>query len=130
MKNKLIMIVAALLLTAGTVWWFLPRPAVDADFKVHLVRAGVELENVTEQVDTDALAELLQGQTRGRFRRRFAPTQLMESTVDITGMDSRGHWHFSLDGETQVVYESAEKGGWPIKNGEELLDSVWKILNQ
>ena len=129
MKKSVIVILAALLLMAGAVWWC-PRAAVEADFRVQLVRVGTELENVTEQVDTEALSVLLQGQTRGRIRRQFAPTQLTESTVDVTGMDSRGHWHFMLDAETQVVYESAEKGGWSIQNGEALLAEVWDILNE
>ena len=129
MKKKLVVMLAALLLTVEAVWQLLPIPAVEADFQVQLVRVGTELENVTEQVDTEALSALLQGQTRGRFRKQFAPTQLTDATVDITGMDSRGHWHFSLDADTQVVYESAEQGGWPIRNGEALLDNVWEILN-
>ena len=130
MKKSVIELVAVLALMAGLVWWFQPRPAVGADFEVRRVRIGIELENVTDQMDTEALAELLQGQTRGRFRRQFAPTQLTDATVEITGMDSRGHWHFSLDADTQVVYDSAEKGGWPIRNGEALLTEVWDILNE
>ena len=119
-----------LLLCAIAAHFIVPQRAVEEDFQVHLVRAGVQLENVTEQVDTDALSVLLQGQTRGPFRRQFAPAQLTESTVEITGMDSRGHRHFMLDTQTQVVYESAEQGGWPIRNGEALLNEVWEILNE
>ena len=124
-----LVLVLAVLLAAGAAWWFQSPWAVGEDYRVTLVRVGTELENVTEQVDTEALAVLLQGQTRGRFRRQFAPTRLTEATVDITGMDSRGHWHFMLDMETQVVYDSAEKGGWPIRNGEALLREIWDILN-
>lgn len=130
MKRHIKVFIAVLVLMAGLVWWFQPRPAVGADFEVRLVRVGIELEDVTDQVDTEALAELLQGQTRGRFRRQFAPTRLTESTVDIAGRDNGGHWHFSLDADTQVVYDSAEKGGWPIQNGEALLAEVWDILNE
>ena len=130
MKKKLVVILAALLLIVGAVWQLLPIPAVEADFQVQLVRVGTELENVTEQVDTEALSALLQGQTRSRFRRQFAPIQLTDTSVEITGMDSRGHWHFSLDADMQVVYDSAEKGGWPIQNGEALLTDVWDILNE
>ena len=68
MKKKLVVILAALLLIVGAVWQLLPIPAVEADFQVQLVRVGTELENVTEQVDTEALSALLQGQTRSRFR--------------------------------------------------------------
>ena len=129
MKKKLV-VMLAMLLAAGAVWCLRTPWAVSEDFQVKLVRVGTELEHVTEQVDTEALSVLLQGQTRGPFRRQFAPTQLTESTVDITGMDSRGHWHFMLDAETQVVYDSAEKGGWPIRNGEALLNEVREILNE
>ena len=130
MKKKLVVILAALLLIVGAAWQLLPIPAVEADFQVQLVRVGTELENVTEQVDTEALSALLQGQTRSRFRRQFAPIQLTDTSVEITGMDSRGHWHFALDADMQVVYDSAEKGGWPIRNGEALLTEVWDILNE
>ncbi len=130
MKKKLVVILAALLLIVGAAWQLLPIPAVEADFQVQLVRVGTELENVTEQVDTEALSALLQGQTRSRFRRQFTPIQLTDTSVEITGMDSRGHWHFSLGADMQVVYDSAEKGGWPIRNGEALLTEVWDILNE
>lgn len=130
MKKKLVVILAALLLIVGAAWQLLPIPAVEADFQVQLVRVGTELENVTEQVDTEALSALLQGQTRSRFRRQFTPIRLTDTSVEITGMDSRDHWHFALDADMQVVYDSAEKGGWPIQNGEALLTEVWDILNE
>ena len=130
MKKPVTALFAVLLLAMGGVWCLRPPWAVGEDFQVQLVRVGTELENVTEQVDPEALSVLLQGQTRGRFRRQFAPVRLMDPSVEITGMDSRGHWHFSLDADTQVVYDSAEKGGWPIRNGEALLAEVWDILNE
>ena len=130
MKKPVTALFAVLLLAMGGVWCLRPPWAVGEDFQVQLVRVVTELENVTEQVYTEALSALLQGQTRSRFRRQFTPIQLTDTSVEITGMDSRDHWHFALDADMQVVYDSAEKGGWPIRNGEALLTEVWDILNE
>ena len=128
MKKKLLAAGIVLLLIAGAIWWFMPRPLVEADYTVHVMRTGETLEDVTDQVDCEKLAELLQGYTCGHFRRSFAPFQLSESTVEISGMDSRGVWHILLCEDARVVYQSSDQGGYLIHNSEELWSAVLEMI--
>lgn len=128
MKKKAIAMFAGLAVILGAVWWSQPRPLVGEDYKVHLVCMGETLENVTDKIDVEALEKVLQGQTHGRFRKQFAPHQLTENTVEITGMDSRDHWHILFCEDACVIYDSAEKGGWPIQNSDELWAEVLALM--
>lgn len=110
--------------------YVLHYPAVGEDFEISFIRAGETLEDITEQIDQDtldALNELARGTERREFRVRRSPW-LSESSVEINGRDSEGLWHIYLDEDTCVVYDSAEKGGYPIINGEELLEQLWALL--
>ena len=44
--------------------------------------------------------------------------------VQIIGVDSNGPWFFELDGEACVLCDG-QRGGYPIIDGEELLEQVW-----
>jgi len=128
LKRRCILILAGLFLSAvGVIWWCLPRPVVEQDFEVHLIRVGETLTEITDEVDTNALVALLQEQEHGRFSRRRSVFHLTESSVEITGRDHRDVWHIALDEEYQVVYVGEKK--YPIKNGDMLLQAVWEIIH-
>lgn len=128
-KRKLMAL--ACITAAVLVWLLFPRPAVGEDFQVHVVEtwdAVPHSENVTDQVDLEALQDLLRRAKRRGYRVQFAPYQLTEKSVDMIGMDSRDHWNLALNENFCVVYHSADQGGYPIIDGEELLEEVWKLL--
>ena len=128
-KKKGKILLACLVVLAGiAAWCLVPRPAVGEDYRADYVAAGEELRNVTGQVDLDALSELLQRAERRGYRREIFPRQLREDTVEITVAGSGGPWHVYLDGGACVVYRSADRGCYPIVNGEELLEQVWALL--
>ena len=118
----------AVVLAGIAAWCLLPRPAAEGDCQVYYVAAGERLADVTDQVDLEALGELLRGAERRGYRVSFAPLQLQERSVDIGVLAGSRHWHLYLDGDTCVLYGSAEKGGYPIIDGGELLEQVWALL--
>ena len=108
--------------------YVLHYPAVGKDYQIHIVEVGEGLADVTDQVDLEALGDLLRQAERRGYRRNVFPRQLREDTVQIIGVDSNGPWFFELDGKACVLCGGQKRGGYPIIDGEELLDQVWALL--
>ena len=129
MKKKWkLSLLCAVVLAGIAAWCLLPRPAVAEDCQVYYVAAGEKQVDVTDQVDLEAMGELLRGAERRGCRVSFAPLQLQERSVDIGVLESSRHWHLYMDEDTCVIYESADKGGYPIIDGGGLLEQVWALL--
>ena len=128
-KRWKILLVCVVALAAIAAWCFIPRSAVgEGQYRIYYVGAGEGLRDITDQVDLEAMGALLQDVERRGYRIGFSPVQLKESSVDIGVLDSSRHWHFYMDEDICVIYDSAEKGGYPIVNSEELLEQVWTLL--
>ena len=125
MKRKWLVGLICLAVIAGAVWWFRPRPMVDEDFKVGIVRLGTELRDVTEQVDLEALEEVLRKGTHSRFPKDVTAFQLTEDTVSIA---STGSWHIEFSVTRCVVYDSGERYGYTIENSGELWAEVLALM--
>ena len=129
MKKRWKVLMVCPVVVAGIVaWCLIPRPAVKEDCQAYHVAVGEDLLDVTDQVDLEAMGALLQDVERRGYRIEISPVQLKESSVDIGVLDSSRHWHFYMDENTCVIYDSAEKGGYPIVNGDQLLEQVWALL--
>lgn len=127
MKKTVIAIFAGLVVIPGAVWWFRPRPLVGADYEIHFVRMGERLDDVTDQVDIEALENALQGQTCGRLQWKSVPNGLTENAVEIIGMDSQERWHIWFSEEACVVYVAGERGS-AIQNSDELWAEVLALM--
>ena len=122
--------VVAVTAACAAAWYLLPRPAVGGDYEAQYINVGETLENITGQIDQNtcnALNDLLRQTERRGYRRNVFPRQLREDTVQIIGVDSNGPWFFELDGEACVLCDG-RRGGYPIIDGEELLEQVWALL--
>ena len=134
MKRKWrVLLACAVVVAAACVaaWYLLPRPAVGGGYEVQYIDVGETLENITDQIDQNtcnALNDLLRQAERRGYRRNVFPRQLREDTVQIIGVDSNGPWFFELDGEACVLCGGQKRGGYPIIDGEELLEQVWALL--
>ena len=65
MKKKWkVLLVCVVVLTGIAAWCLVPRPAVEEDFKIHYVRTGERLTDITGQVDLEALGGLLRNADR------------------------------------------------------------------
>ena len=63
-KRWKILLVCAAALTGVAAWCFVPRSAVEEDFKIHYVRTGERLTDNHDQVDLEALGDLLRNADR------------------------------------------------------------------
>lgn len=125
MKRKLATLCAALIAFVGAVWWFHPQPIVEEDFKIAVVQVGTELEDVTDQVDLEALEEVLRTGVRSRFPKKVSAFRLTGDTVHIA---SAGSWHIEFSVTRCMVYDSGERYGYTIENSGELWAEVLALM--
>ena len=119
MKKKWKVLLVCVVVLAGiAAWCFVPRSAVEEDFKIHYVRTGERLTDITDQVDLEALLGYHWGYD-GRVEERY---------VLIMGVDRKGPVHILLDEGTFLVDRGDFLGMYPLVNGEELLEQVWALL--
>ena len=107
------------------VWWFSPQPIVEEDFEIGYVQAGAELEDVTDQVDLEALKEVLRTGVRSRFPKRVSAFRLTGDTVHIA---SAGSWHIEFSVTHCVAYDSGARYGYEIHHGGELWAEVLALI--
>ena len=67
MKKKWkVLLVCVVVLTGIAAWCLVPRPAVEEDFKIHYVRTGERLTDITGQVDLeDTTGDMTAGSRSG-----------------------------------------------------------------
>ena len=127
-KRWKILLVCVVVLAAIAAWCFVPRVVAEGEYRVYYVASGQGLTNVTDQVDLEAMGELLQGVERRGYRIGVFPVQTRDSSVEIGVLGDGWHCYLYMDEDTCVVYDSAEKGGYPIVNSDQLLEKVWALL--
>lgn len=129
MKKKWkISLVCVVALAAIAAWCFVPRAVAEGEYRVYSVASGQGLTNVTDQVDLDVLGGLLRGVERRGYRVGVFPVQTRDSSMEIGVLGDGWHCHLYMDEDTCVIYDSAEKGGYPIIDGEVLREQVWALL--
>ena len=125
MKRKWIFLCLVFVVALSAVWLFSPQPIVEDDFEIGYVRTGAELEFVTDQVDLEALKEVLRTGTRSRFPKKVSACRLTGDTVQIA---SAGNWHIDFSVTHCVVYDSGKRHGYAIQNGGELWADVLALM--
>ena len=123
MKKTIIAIFAGLAVILGAVWWFQPRPIVDESFEISSVQVG--WEDVTEQVDLEALEQVLRKGTCSRFPRNITAFLVTEEAVDICSTGSRTV-QFSMT--YCAVYDISEQKGYIIHDSDELWGEVLALM--
>lgn len=127
-KRWKILLVCAVVLAGIAAWCFVPRSAVGEDYQIHLVEVGEGLADVTDQVDLEALSDLLQNAKRLGCHREGNTVRMGTRHVLILGMDKTGPVNISLDADACSVDRGDALGHYPLLNGEELLEQVWALL--
>lgn len=132
MKKKWkILLVCAVVLAGIAAWCFVPRSAVGEDYKIHYVEAYFESEyhvaNVTDQVDLEALGDLLRDAKRMGYHVGYDGWSGVRH-ITIVGMDRKGPVNILLDEGACLVDRGDLLGMHPLLNGEELLEQVWALL--
>lgn len=132
MKKKWKVLLVCVVVLAGiAAWCFVPRSAVEEDFKIHYVEAYFESEyhvaDVTDRVDLEALSSLLRDAERMGYHLGYDGWN-GKRHVTILGMDEKGPVNILLDEGACLVDRGDFLGMYPLVNGEELLEQVWALL--
>ena len=125
MNKKRMISLVVLLAVLGVDWWyFSPKPIVEEDFEIAVVRMGTELEDVTDQLDAETLewmqSMLSMWSYKGLPKKKTA-LQLTEDTISIAGTESR---YVELGESGCVTYDSGSRYYYEIKDG----SLLWRQL--
>lgn len=112
MKRKLTAALVLVILLAGAVWWRWPRPILPEGVQIATVRLGVEQMDVTEQVDLEALDQILRTGTLSPIPGRLTSFRLTEDTVTI---DSDGSWHIAFSEDGCFAYDSGSRYHYAVR---------------
>lgn len=133
MKQKIVAAGVILCLTIiGSIYFATPSQIVNNPDKVQIQRVIVvnskyEDEDITSQIDCKKLAQTISSYNRSKISHRFAPYQMAIGDIELDYTDNNKVRHVLL-GSVNVVYESADKGGYNIYNSDQLIINVKKMI--
>ena len=141
-RRKLRYAVPALLLIATVIFLCTPRAMTKHPdtIEINLVTVTqfvehdrLESMDITDQIDLDALADLLSDVSSGRIPCKFAPYQMHEGDIDIHfhTEDPVVHHHLLLtagDDPMYILYNDSGFGGFNIRGGSDLRTAVDALL--
>ena len=133
MKKKVIISITVLAVLT-VVWCAIPRPLVGDSYQLDYVEYQGEtlhFHDDSSRVEREAIEALLR-----TYQRSAVPCRVPwggDGSLCLTGGDGRRPLHIVLhDGgggkPCFMIYSSAEKGGYPIRNGEKLMGELLTML--
>ena len=136
MKKRVItgIVVLTVLVVA---WCAIPRPLVGSSYQLDYAEYQGEtlhFHDESSKAEREAIEALLRTYQRGAVPRRVPWGGY--GSLCLTGGDGRRPLHIGLnDGGNGgkpcfVIYSSAEKGGYPIRGGEKLMEALLAILEK
>ena len=132
MKKKALTAGIMLCLIIISIYFSTPSPIVKNPDNVQIhwvsvVNSKYKTEDITSQIDRNQLVQTIGCYSRSRIPYRFAPYQVAVGDIDIGYFDNGRLKHISL-GKVNVVYESADKGGYKIYNNSKLINEINKMV--
>lgn len=85
--------------------------------------------DITEQINLVTLKQIVSEYQCGRIPSSFAPYQQESVVYEIDGTYENRPLHIIL-GDINIVYESSDKGGYQIKNSDELLSEINNAIDR
>jgi hypothetical protein len=139
-KIKKKLIIAGILICCiiiAVIYYSIPAPifARPANVKIHrveIITTEFMSEDITNRIDCNKLVQIISKYSRSRLPRSFAPYQMTVGQIDVDGIGSNGPFHIILGNDAtyvNVIYSSAEKGGYIIQNNKELFNEILLLLN-
>ena len=134
MKKKVIISITVLAVLA-VVWCAIPRPLVGDSYQLDYVEYQGEtlhFHDESSEAEREAVEALLRTYQRSAVAYRLPWGGC--GSLCLTGGDSRRPLHIILyDGSNggtpgYMLYSSADKGGYPIRDGEKLMEELLDIL--
>ena len=133
-KKKVITGIAAMVVLA-VVWCAIPRPLVGNSYKLDYIEyQGETIHFHDERAEREEIEALLRAYQRGAAPRRGQWGSY--GSLCLAGGDGRHPLHIVLnDGSNGgrpcfMIYSSAEKGGYPIRDGEKLMEELLTMLEK
>ena len=134
MKKRVITGIAALVVLA-VAWCTIPRPLVQDSYQLDYIEyqgETIHFHDESFKAEREAIETLLRTYQRSAVARRLPWDGY--GSLCLTGGDGRRPLHIVLnDGSGGgkpcfMIYSSAETGGYPIRNGEKLMEELLTIL--
>ena len=134
MKKKLIIGIVILTVLVVT-WCAIPRPLVGSSYQLDYIEYQGEtlhFHDESSEAEREAIEALLRTYQRSAVAYRLPWGGC--GSLCLTGGDSRRPLHIILyDGSNggtpgYMLYSSADKGGYPIRDGEKLMEELLTIL--
>ena len=134
MKKKLIIGIVILTVLVVT-WCAIPRPLVGSSYQLDYIEYQGETLHFHDEssgAEREAIEALLRTYQRSVVAYRLPWGGC--GSLCLTGGDSRRPLHITLyDGSgggtpCYMIYTSADKGGYPIRDGEKLMEELLDIL--
>lgn len=136
MKKKVIIGIAVLTVLA-VVWCAIPRPLVGDSYQLDYIEyqgETIHFHDDSSRAEREEIQALLR-----TYQCNAVPCRVPwggDGSLCLTGGDGRRPLHIVLhDGSSGgkpcfMIYSSAEKGGYPIRDGEELLKELLTTLGE
>ena len=134
MKKRVITGIAALVVLA-VAWCAIPRSLVGSSYQLDYIEyqgETIHFPDESSEAEREAVEALLRTYQRSAVARRLPWDGY--GSLCLTGGDSRRPLHIILyDGSNggtpgYMLYSSADKGGYPIRDGEKLMEELLDIL--
>ena len=134
MKKKVIIGIVVLTVLA-VAWCTIPRPLVQDSYQLDYIEyqgETIHFHDESFKAEREAIETLLRTYQRSAVARRLPWDGY--GSLCLTGGDGRRPLHIVLnDGSGGgkpcfMIYSSAETGGYPIRNGEKLMEELLTIL--
>ncbi|AEE97997.1 hypothetical protein [Mahella australiensis] len=135
MKKKVIIIgIILCLIVSAAIYFSLPAPIINNKdnlqiYRVSIANSKYDYDDVTSQIDCNKLAQLISTYNRSKLPHSFAPHQITVGEIEIDAIADNKVMHIIL-GDVNVVYESADKGGYTIYNSEQLESEVLQMIQK
>lgn len=134
-KRKYMIAVAVLIVLIAAFILFVPRYFFDEDHEITVHRVTqIDSNGLESDITDDDLIERLETTLYlmqvSRYRKGFSPYRLADTQYEISGryQDKPFHIIFGNFG-VDYLYESADKGGYKIKNGDIWPGIMYSLLH-
>lgn len=110
----------------------IPSPVINDADKVQIgavsvINSEYKSEDITSRIDCEKLARVIGTYNRSKLPHHFAPRQIAVGDIEIDYIYNNKSKHIIL-GSVNVVYVSADKGGYEIQDGDKLLNDIKKMI--
>lgn len=123
-KQKLILAAVTLIILIAAFVLFVPRYFFDEDHEITVHRVTkIDSNGLESDITDDDLIERLETTLYlmqvSRYKKGFSPYRLADTQYEISGRYQDKPFHITFgDSGVNYLYESADKGGYKIKNGD------------